>query len=99
MTPHGRETFIANREVLLSAGSVGSPQIMQLSGIGPADLLSQHDIHMHRELPGVGENLQDHLQIRTIYKVHNTVTLNQRVNSLFGLAAMGLEYALQYFEL
>ena len=93
-TRSGEQTFHAGRELVLSAGSVGSPQILQLSGIGDPALLQEHDIPVHHALPGVGENLQDHLQIRTIYKVSNTVTLNQRVNSLFGLAAMGLEYAL-----
>jgi len=93
-TPAGIETFTAQREVILSTGSIGSPQIMQLSGIGNPDLLSAMGIPVTHALPGVGENLQDHLQIRTIYKVNNTVTLNQRVNSLFGLAAMGLEYFL-----
>ncbi|MDA0977868.1 MAG: GMC family oxidoreductase N-terminal domain-containing protein, partial [Proteobacteria bacterium] len=93
-TRSGEQTFHTSRELVLSAGSVGSPQILQLSGIGDPELLRDHGIPMHHALPGVGENLQDHLQIRTIYKVSNTVTLNQRVNSLFGLAAMGLEYAL-----
>jgi choline dehydrogenase len=88
------ETFTATREVLLAAGSIGSPQILQLSGIGPGELLHGLDIPASHESPGVGENLQDHLQVRTIYKVNNTVTLNQRVNSIFGLAAMGIEYLL-----
>ncbi|NKC12687.1 MAG: choline dehydrogenase [Gammaproteobacteria bacterium] len=87
-------TFKANREVILSAGAIGSPQILQLSGIGPGDLLSGLDIPVHHELPGVGENLQDHLQIRTIYEVSNTVTLNQRAKSLWGKASMALEYFL-----
>ncbi|MBL6690027.1 MAG: GMC family oxidoreductase N-terminal domain-containing protein [Pseudomonadales bacterium] len=93
-TPAGLETFNAEREVILATGSIGSPQILQLSGIGNAELLGAMDIPVTHALPGVGENLQDHLQIRTIYKVSNTVTLNQRVNSLFGLASMGLEYFL-----
>lgn len=86
--------FKAHREVVLAAGAIGSPQILQLSGIGPGSLLEQHGISVQRELPGVGENLQDHLQIRSIYAVSNTVTLNQRYNSLWGKAAMGLEYLL-----
>lgn len=86
--------FLAHREVILSAGSIGSPQILQLSGIGPASLLQQHGIEVAHDLPGVGENLHDHLQVRSVYKVSNTVTLNQRANSLFGKAAMGLEYFL-----
>ena len=86
--------FSARREVILAAGAIGSPQILQLSGIGPGALLQQRGIHVLHDLPGVGENLQDHLQIRTIYEVHNTVTLNQRANSLIGKVAMGLEYLL-----
>ena len=69
-------------------------QILQLSGVGNPDHLATAGIKPLHKLPGVGENLQDHLQVRTIYKVNNTVTLNQRVNSIFGLAAMGLEYFL-----
>ena len=86
--------FTARREVLLSAGAIGSPQILQLSGIGPAPLLAKHGIDVKHELPGVGENLHDHLQVRSVYKVNNTVTLNQRANSLIGKALMGLEYLL-----
>jgi choline dehydrogenase len=78
--------------VILAAGSIGSPQIMQLSGIGPGPLLKRYGIRVVHDLPGVGENLHDHLQIRTIFKVKNTVTLNKRMNSLFGKAVMGLEY-------
>jgi len=85
-------TISARREVVLSAGAIGSPQILQLSGIGPGRLLSSHGIETRHDLPGVGENLQDHLQVRTIYKVSNTVTLNERARTLFGRALMGLEY-------
>ncbi len=88
------ERLPARREVILAAGAIGSPQILQLSGIGPGALLQRHGVEVVHDLPGVGENLHDHLQIRTIYKVRNTVTLNRRVNSLFGKAAMGLEYLL-----
>lgn len=88
------ETFQVNREILLAAGSIGSPQILQLSGIGPGVLLQSHGIEVIHALPGVGENLQDHLQVRSIYKVENTVTLNQRANSLIGKMAMGIEYLL-----
>lgn len=84
----------AKREVLLSAGSIGSPQLLQLSGIGPASLLKQHQIPVLHSLEGVGSNLQDHLQIRMMYKVQNTTTMNQRANSIFGKAKMGLEYLL-----
>ena len=88
------EAAMAAIETILAAGSIGSPQILQLSGVGPAPLLREHGIAVAHELPGVGENLQDHLQLRMAFKVRNVVTLNQRVHSLFGKAAMGLEYAL-----
>lgn len=88
------ERLPARREVILAAGAIGSPQILQLSGVGPGSLLRERGVEVVHDLPGVGENLHDHLQIRTIYKVRNTVTLNRRVNSLFGKAAMGLEYLL-----
>ncbi len=87
-------SYKARKEVILAAGAIGSPQILELSGIGDGDRLQQAGIETLHHLPGVGENLQDHLQIRSVYKVHNTVTLNQRVNSLWGKAKMGLEYAL-----
>ena len=84
----------ARREVILAAGAIGSPQLLQLSGIGPGALLRDKGIGVQVDLPGVGENLQDHLQVRTIYKVRNTLTLNRRANSLFGKLAMGMQYAL-----
>jgi choline dehydrogenase len=91
----GEDTFAEARvETILAAGSIGSPQILQLSGIGPAPLLREHGIDVAHELPGVGENLQDHLQLRTISKVRDAVTLNQRFNSPVGKMMMGLEYAL-----
>lgn len=90
----GIETITARREVLLAAGSIGSPQILQLSGIGPGGLLHEKGIAVRHDLPGVGENLHDHLQVRTIYQVSNTTTLNRRANSLYGRVAMGLEYFL-----
>ncbi|MEE8243953.1 MAG: GMC family oxidoreductase N-terminal domain-containing protein [Pseudomonadales bacterium] len=82
----------ARREVILAAGAIGSPQLLQLSGVGPGELLQSKGIEVLHDVPGVGENLHDHLQVRSIYKVDNTVTLNQRANSLFGKLAMGLEY-------
>ncbi|QIL82251.1 choline dehydrogenase [Diaphorobacter sp. HDW4A] len=88
-------TVKANKEVILSAGAVNSPQLLQLSGIGPAALLQQHGIDMVHELPGVGANLQDHLQIRAVYKVQNVPTLNVLASSLVGKAKIGLEYALK----
>ncbi len=88
-------TVTATREVILSAGSIGSVQILQLSGIGPGALLQQHGIAVAKDLPGVGENLQDHLQIRSVYKVQGAKTLNTLANSLWGKASIGLEYALK----
>jgi choline dehydrogenase len=84
----------ARREVVLAAGAIGSPQLLQLSGIGPGALLQAHGIPVLHALPGVGENLHDHLQIRMMYKVRNVRTLNERANSLLGKALMGLEYLL-----
>ena len=84
----------ARGAVILSGGSVASPQLLELSGVGQGELLQQHGIPARHELPGVGENLQDHLQIRLVYKVSNTRTLNLRANSLLGRLAMGLEYGL-----
>ena len=92
MDDGGVLNFNASREVILSAGSIGSPQILQVSGIGPGQLLSSKGIRVIHDLPGVGENLQDHLQGRSVYKVENTITLNQRANSLFGKIMMGLQY-------
>ena len=80
-------------EVILSAGAVGSPQILQLSGIGPAEWLAEHGIAVVRDTPGVGRNLQDHLQQRAIFKVHGVKTLNETYHSLIGRALMGAEYA------
>jgi choline dehydrogenase len=73
---------------------MGSPAILQRSGIGPGDVLIDAGVPVRHELPGVGENLQDHLQIRTIYQVDNTVTLNRRARTFAGRVAMGLEYLL-----
>lgn len=83
------------KEVALSAGAVNSPQILQLSGIGPASLLKSHGIDVVLDAPMVGENLQDHLQIRAVYKVTGTQTLNTLANSLFGKAKIGMEYMLK----
>ncbi|MEQ8356130.1 MAG: GMC family oxidoreductase N-terminal domain-containing protein [Kiloniellaceae bacterium] len=85
----------AGGEVILAAGSVGSVQLLELSGIGSPAVLRAQGIEVAQEVPGVGENLQDHLQMRMIFKVRNTVTLNQRAGSLIGKAAMGLEYLLK----
>jgi len=90
--PRGNQFAEARGEVILAAGAIGSPQILQLSGIGPGALLQDLGINVEHNLPGVGENLHDHLQIRLMYKVKNVRTLNERANSLFGKMAMGLEY-------
>ncbi|PAU71463.1 GMC family oxidoreductase [Vreelandella alkaliphila] len=85
----------ADKEVVLSAGAIGSPQILQLSGIGAPELLQQHGIDVVSALPGVGENLQDHLQIRSVYKVKGAKTLNTMASTLLGKAKIGLEYVLK----
>ena len=81
-------------EVILAAGAIGSPQIMLLSGVGPAQQLSEHGIPVVLDRPGVGANLQDHLQLRLIYKVDGITTLNEQYHSPLGLARMLAEYAL-----
>ncbi len=85
----------ARREIILSAGSVATPKLLQLSGLGPGALLQGLGIAPVVDLPGVGENLQDHLQIRPIYKVEGVKTLNTQYQSLLNRALMGLEYALR----
>ena len=81
-------------EVILSAGSVASPVILERCGIGDPDVLQRHGIPVRHALGGVGENLQDHLQLRTIFKIKGAATLNQRAGNLVGRALMALEYAL-----
>jgi choline dehydrogenase len=85
----------AAREVILCAGSIGSPHLLQLSGIGPAQLLRAHGIDVIADSPGVGANLQDHLQIRAVYKIDGAPTLNVLASSLYGKAKIGLEYLLK----
>ena len=84
--------YDCDREVVMAAGAIGTPQILQLSGIGPAETLRAASVTPVVELPGVGENLQDHLQLRMIYKVSNARTLNHQANSLLGKAWMGWQY-------
>ena len=92
---HGRTVEVrAKGEVILSAGSIGSPEILQRSGVGPAEWLGEFGITTVANRPGVGRNLQDHLQQRAIYRVQGTKTLNETYHSLIGRALMGLEYAL-----
>lgn len=91
----GGQQWIAHaaHETLLTAGAIGSPQLLQLSGIGPASLLHAHQITVIKEAPGVGENLQDHLQLRMAFKVSNAKTLNTMANNWLGKLQIGLEYA------
>jgi choline dehydrogenase len=83
----------ARCETILAAGAIGSPHILQGSGIGPGAHLQDHGIAVVHDLPGVGGNLQDHLQLRTAFKVQNVRTLNTMANSWWGKVKMGLEYA------
>ena len=84
----------ADREVILCAGAINTPRLLELSGIGRPDVLSGLGIDVVHESQGVGENLQDHLQIRTVYKVTGAKTLNTMFNSPVGKAMIGLQYAL-----
>jgi choline dehydrogenase len=85
----------AAREVLVCAGAVQSPQLLQLSGIGPASLLQAHGIEVIEDLPGVGANLQDHLQLRLIYRVSRPITTNDELRSLLGRVRIGLRWLLR----
>ena len=93
----GHEMVIAHatQEVVLCGGAIGSPQILQLSGIGPAALSQEIGIPVVADLPGVGGNLQDHLQIRAVFKIEGAPTLNVLASSLFGKAKIGLEYVMK----
>ncbi|MGE0858883.1 MAG: GMC family oxidoreductase [Gammaproteobacteria bacterium] len=91
----GQHQARARREVILAAGAIGSPQLLQLSGVGPAPMLLAQGIEVLHDAPEVGANLHDHLQIRMMYKVRNTRTLNERANSLIGRGLMGLDYLLR----
>ncbi len=94
-TRSGVQTVHATRELILAAGSIGSPQLLELSGVGAAALLQRHGIAMQHELTGVGENLQDHLQIRAVFRVRGGRTLNTLSHSWLGKARIALEYALK----
>ena len=85
-------TIKARREIILSAGSIGSPHILQVSGVGDSNKLKKNGIQTIHELKGVGKNLQDHLMFRPVYKVKNLKSLNGKINSLFGNFLIGLEY-------
>jgi choline dehydrogenase len=85
-------TAQVKKEVLLCAGSIGSVAILERSGIGQSERLNKLGIPVISDLPGVGENFQDHLQLRMIYQVSNIPTLNKKANTLLGKAMIGLEY-------
>ena len=92
---HGQmQTITARAEVILSAGAIGSPQILMLSGLGAGDELSQHGINVVSDLQGVGKNLQDHLQARPVFKC-NASTINTETKDPFQLAKIALKYALK----
>ncbi|AXA68512.1 GMC family oxidoreductase [Pseudomonas oryzihabitans] len=86
------QRLVARREIVLCAGAIGSPTLLQRSGIGPRGLLEGLGIGVRHRLEGVGGNLQDHLQLRLIYRVHGVPTLNALAGSLWGKLGMGLEY-------
>lgn len=86
-----KQTVHAAKEVILSGGAINSPQLLMLSGVGEADQLSEFGIEVKADLPGVGKNMQDHLQARLVYKC-NEPTLNDEVGSMFGQAKIGLKY-------
>lgn len=90
----GASQIVNGRTVILSAGAIGTPQILQLSGIGPADLLQSHGIEVRRDA-AVGENLQDHLQIRCAYRVEGAKTLNQMAGTWWGKGLIGADYLLR----
>jgi choline dehydrogenase-like flavoprotein len=89
------EEIYVDREIILSSGSIGSPKILELSGIGNPNILSKLGIDTEVESKNIGENLQDHLQLRVIYELENAKTLNQKANSFIGKLGIGLEYALK----
>jgi choline dehydrogenase len=85
----------ATGEVVLAAGAINTPALLQHSGVGPAAALRAHGVEVVHELPGVGENLQDHLQLRAVFAVEGVKTMNTMSNSWFGKARMALEYLLR----
>ncbi|SIQ33188.1 Choline dehydrogenase [Rhizobium sp. RU35A] len=87
--------FRARRETVLSAGAIGSPHLLELSGIGDPVVLKEAGIDVVREMPAVGANLQDHLQLRVVFKVTGVPTLNEKASAFLGKAAIGLEYLLR----
>jgi choline dehydrogenase-like flavoprotein len=93
-TRAGPKRLMANREVVLAAGAIGSPKILQLSGVGTAETLRELGIPVVANLPGVGANLQDHLQLRPVFKVSNVKTMNIEYRSLWKRGLMAAQYAL-----
>lgn len=93
----GGQTHVAraDAEIACCAGAIGTPHLLQVSGVGPSAVLAEHGVEVLHHSPGVGENLQDHLQLRCVYKVEGAKTLNQRAGSLMGRAGIALEYALK----
>ena len=85
---------MARREVILSGGAINSPQLLQLSGVGPAALLTQHGIPVVADMAGVGESLQDHFQVRIVLRCPQPITMNDELRTLWGKAKVGLRYAL-----
>ena len=90
--PNATQTVRARREILLSAGALQSPQLLELSGVGNKHHIEKHGIAMAHESLGVGENLQDHLQIRLIYEANKPISTNDKLNSILGRAQIGLEW-------
>lgn len=89
------KTARARAEVILSAGAIGSVQVLQMSGVGPGEVLQKHGLRVQRDVPQIGRNLQDHLQLRCAWRLSGVKTLNTLANSLWGKAKIGLEYALK----
>jgi choline dehydrogenase len=94
VTPKGKVAIKAEADVILSAGAVQTPKLLQLSGIGPGEALREFDLPVVADLPGVGANLQDHLQLRTIFKLQGAKTMNVEYQSLLKRGLMAAEYAL-----
>ena len=92
-TPDGLKTARANREVIVSGGVYGSPQLLMLSGVGPAEHLNKHGIAVIKDMPGVGSNLHDHFNTYVAYKCAQPVTMNDLVNSLPRRILAGMQYA------
>jgi choline dehydrogenase len=92
--PGGEHTARAEGEVILAAGAFGSPQLLQLSGVGPGDLLRSHGLPVVHEVPGVGADLSDHLQVRMMFRCRRRITFNDDMASLTGRLRIGLRYAL-----